>query len=846
MKRSVIGIFAHVDAGKTTFSEALLYKSGVIRNAGRVDDKNTLLDTHELEKKRGITIFAGQADFKINDMAVTLLDTPGHVDFSAETERIMQVIDTAVLVISGTECVQSHTRTLWKMLEYYGVPVILFVTKTDYGRKDYEEITAELKKELHENCISFTGNENLSEEISLCDENVLNKYLESGKTDKEDIVKLFSSRKLFPCVFGSGLKMTGIDEFKELLYSLTPERIYPKEFGAKVFKITHDKNGNKLTHIKVTGGELKVRDTVKYGDNESKVSAIKTEFGEKSISLEKAEAGSVCTVSGLEFTSVGTGLGFEEHGREFLTEPCFNYRVVLPEETDVRAFFPKLKLLEEEDPQLAFSWNSALKEISVGLMGEVQTEIIKSIIHERFGVSVNIDNGRVMYKETVKSTVEGVGHYEPLRHYAEVHLIIEPNERGKGVSFNTKCREDLLDGNYQRLILTHLKEKQHSGVLTGSPLTDVKITLASGRAHQKHTEGGDFRQATYRAVRQGLMKAESVLLEPYYKYRLYVPREQLGRAINDIRMKSGTVSSPEDSGELSYIEGEVPVIEMSGYMAEVSSYTGGLGRLSLTLCGYKECHNEKEVIEKTNYNPQADSENSPDSVFCAHGSGFTVNWNEVENYMHLESCLLKKDVSFEPALNRRNFSIDDKELEEIMTKEFGPKKLTQTLYRDNTAKKAEKETFYKDVSLKRYIIVDGYNVIFSWDELKSVAKYSLNDARTYLLRILSNFAAFTKCETVVVFDAYKVSPNSGEKYGYDNLKVVFTKENETADTYIEKLVSEIGKNEKVRVVTSDNLIQLSSLRFGVVRESSLEFYDDVKNSEKQITEILENLKRKSK
>ncbi len=845
MKRSVIGVFAHVDAGKTTFSEALLYKSGVIRTAGRVDDKNTLLDAHELEKKRGITIFAGQADFKINDMAVTLLDTPGHVDFSAETERIMQVIDTAVLVISGTECVQSHTRTLWKMLEFYSVPVIIFVTKTDYGRKDYEEITKELKKELHENCISFTDNKNLSEEISLCDENVLNYYLENGEIQKKDTVKLFSSRRLFPCVFGSGLKMWGIDEFKELLYSLTPERIYPTEFGAKVFKITHDKNGNKLTHLKITGGELKVRDTVKYGENEGKISSIKTDFGEKSISAEKAEAGSVCTVSGLEFTSVGMGLGIEEQGKDFLTEPCFNYRVSLPEDTDVREFFPKLKLLEEEDPQLGFSWNPALKEISVGLMGEVQTEIIKSIIYERFGVEVNIDNGRVMYKETVKNRVEGVGHYEPLRHYAEVHLIIEPGERGKGITFATKCREDLLDGNFQRLILTHLKEKQHSGVLTGSPLTDVKITLASGRAHQKHTEGGDFRQATYRAVRQGLMKAESVLLEPFYKFRLYVPREQLGRAINDIRMKSGTFTGPEDSGELSYIEGEVPVTEMNGYMAEVSSYTGGLGRLSLAFCGYKECHNKEEVISEFKYNPEADLENSPDSVFCAHGSGFVVKWDEVENYMHLESCLLKEKASFEPALNRRNFSIDDKELEEIMTKEFGPRKLTQTLYREKSAKKAEKETFYKDVSLKRYIIVDGYNVIFSWDELKAVAKYSLEDARKYLLDILSNFAAFTKCETVVVFDAYKVSPNSGEKYDYGNLKIVFTKENETADTYIEKLVSEIGKNEKVRVVTSDNLIQLSSLRFGVVRESSLEFYDDVKNSEKQITEILENLKRKS-
>lgn len=811
-----------------------------------MDNGDTLLDTHELEKKRGITIFAGQANFNINDMSVTLLDTPGHVDFSAETERIMQIIDSAVLVISGTEGVQSHTKTLFNMLRIYNVPVFIFVTKTDYARRANSEIIDELKKELDENCISYYKNEKLFEEASLCREDLLEKYLDGGVISADDMASLVSSRMMFPCFFGSGLKGEGIEEFLNGFYELTPERKYPSEFGARVFKITHDKNGNRLSHIKITGGTLRVRDTVKYDGTESKISGIRIDSGAKFTAVESVEAGDVCTVSGLDFTSAGMGLGTEKSETVFLTEPVMNYRLIPEDGVDARAFFPKLKQLTEEDPQLNFTWNSHLKEIHVGLMGEVQTEILKAVILERFGVETQTDSGRVVYKETIKEKVEGVGHYEPLRHYSEVHLLLEPLPRGSGLQLETKCREDVLDRTMQRLVLTHLKEKQHLGVLTGSPLTDVKITLASGRAHQKHTEGGDFRQASYRAVRQGLMKAESCLLEPYYSFVLTVPTEQIGRAISDIRLKNGIFEAPEENGGFSVLKGKAPVTALNGYASEVASFTGGAGKLSLSLCGYDVCHNEEEVIELLNYDAEGDLENTPDSVFCAHGAGFTVKWNEVEQYMHLESCLCEKKECFDAPVNRRNFSIDDKELEEIMTKEFGPQRLTQTLYREKPAGKSNKEPHYNGVNTAKHIIVDGYNVIFAWDELKEIARYSLESARKSLLDILSEYGAFIKNEIVVVFDAYKVSPNRGEKFEYNNIRVVFTKENETADTYIEKLVSEIGKNEKVRVVTSDNLIQLSSLRFGVLRESSLEFYDDVKNSEKQIAEILEKLKRKSK
>ncbi len=841
MKNTVTGIFAHVDAGKTTLAEALLYKSGIMRKLGRVDNGDTLLDTHELEKKRGITIFAGQANFIVNDLKVSLLDTPGHVDFSAETERMMQIIDSAVLVISGTDGVQSHTRTLWKMLGIYNIPVFIFITKMDYARKTEQEIIKELKSELSENCVIFPENENVDEEISLCSEDMLEKYLENGVITDDDKRMLVASRRLFPCFFGSGLKLDGIDYFLSQIYSLSPEKIYPDTFGAKVYKISHDSNGNRLTHLKVTGGTLKVRDILNTGETDEKVNAIRIYSGSKFTTADEITAGEICAVAGLNNTKSGQGLGFEAQSEPPITEPVMNYRIVLPEGADAKLFLPKLRLLEEEDPQLNFTWNSRLQEIHVGLMGEVQTEILKSLVEKNFGLEIEIDQGKVLYKETILEKTEGVGHYEPLRHYAEVHLIMEPLPRGAGLVFETKCREDSLDRNWQRLILTHLYEKQHLGVLTGSPVTDIKITLAAGRAHIKHTEGGDFRQATYRAVRQGLMKTKSVLLEPYYSFRLEVPTEQIGRAINDIRAKYGEFDAPQDMGGMSMLTGTAPVTTLNTYASEVAAYTGGAGRLSLTLCGYGECHNADEIIEQFAYDPEADLDNTPDSVFCAHGGGFAVKWDKVSEYMHIESCLEKKETPYEASVNTRNFSIDDKELEAIMEREFGPAKLTQTLYRPKPQTAKEKPDSYENKNRKKHLIVDGYNVIFAWDELKSISETDLDGARVALMNILSNYAAFTKSEVILVFDAYNVSGNSGKRFDFNNIHVVFTKENETGDTYIEKLSSEIGKNENVRVVTSDNLIRLSALRYGVLRVSSKEFRTEVENAGREISEFLEKL-----
>lgn len=838
MKKIIAGILAHVDAGKTTLAEAMLYRTGKLRKIGRVDHGDTALDTHALERERGITIFASQAVFSTDKMEVTLLDTPGHVDFSSETERTLGVLDYAILVISGLDGVQSHTLTLWKLLRLYRVPTFVFVTKMDFARKSREEIIENLNSELDGEFVDFGDEAAMSEGLALCSESMMEKYLGGETIDEREIAEAIKLRQVFPCFFGSGLKLDGIDEFIDALEKYTIQPEYSEVFGAKVFKISHDPQGVRLTHIKVTGGSIKVREMI----GNEKISGIRIYSGAKFTTADEGKSGEICALTGLDKTHNGQGLGFESAGERPTLEPVMNYRVVLPDGCDADTILPKLRELEEEDPQLHVTWDSHLKEIHVGLMGDVQAEILKSIVAERFGVKIDIDSGRVMYKETIENKVEGIGHYEPLRHYAEVHLIMEPLPRGSGLVFRTDCSEDTLDRNWQRLILMHLGEKQHLGVLTGSPITDMRITLAAGRAHIKHTEGGDFRQATYRAVRQGLMQAKSKLLEPYFSFRLEVPSEQIGRAINDIRMKSGSFDSPEESGGISVLRGRAPVTELNGYASEVAAYTGGRGRLYCESAGYDDCHNAEKVIAELAYDPEADLENTPDSVFCAHGGGFGVKWNKVGEYMHLESCL-EKEKPYTPPVNRRNLHIDDKELEAIMEREFGKPKYE--LYRPTSKKNDGNQTDFEMTERKSYVLVDGYNVIFAWDELKNLADTDLGAARERLMEILCNYSAYTKNNVVLVFDAYKVPGNTGERFDFHNIHVVYTKERELGDVYIEKLISEIGKNDRVRVVTSDNLIQLSAVRFGVLRMSAAEFEREVDSVHAKIGKFLDEIREKN-
>lgn len=836
MKHTVLGILAHVDVGKTTLAEAMLYVSGSLRSAGRVDNGDTALDTHSLERERGITIFASRAVLNYGGLEVTLIDTPGHVDFSPETERTLKVLDYALLLISGTDGVQAHTLTLWKLLKMYNIPTFVFVTKMDYARKERSELMAEICRELDGACVDFgsTDTEEFFDSCAMCSEELMEEYLSSGKVSDEAAARAVASRQMFPVFFGSGLKFEGVEALLGGLERFTRQRVYPAFFGAKVFKISRDKD-MRLTHIKITGGTLKVRDEL--GESE-KVNQIRIYTGEKYETVQEAPAGTVCAVTGLDKSRAGDGYGFEAHSAPPVLEPVMNYRIILPEGCDVREVMPKFRALEEEDPELHITWDSFLHEIHVGLMGEVQGEILKSLVSEKYGINIDIDEGRVQYKETIEETVEGVGHYEPLRHYAEVHLIMEPLPRGSGLVFEAKCSEDNLDKNWQRLVLTHLNEKEHLGVLTGSPVTDMKITLAAGRAHIKHTEGGDFRQATYRAVRQGLMSAKSKLLEPYYAFSLEIPYEQLGRAINDIHIMNVTFDPPEEDGAFALVRGRAPVVTMNGYASEVAAYTGGRGRLSCEVCGYFDCHNAEKVIEEASYNPCADPENTPDSVFCAHGGGFNVPWDKVPDYMHLESCLAKKLV-YVPAVNHRNLHIDDKELEAIMEREFGPVKYE--LYRPKpVAEKHEVETVI--VKREKWVIVDGYNVIFAWADLKKLAETDLAGARERLMHILCNYSAFTKEHVVLVFDAYRVPGNRGERFDFHNIHVVYTKEHELGDVYIERLVSEIGKNEQVRVVSSDGLIQLSAVRFGVQRCPTADFEAEVDAVSEKISEYLEKMK----
>ena len=840
-KNVVLGILAHVDAGKTTLSEAMLYLSGKLKKLGRVDHRDSFLDTHALERQRGITIFAKQAVLPLGEGSLTLLDTPGHVDFSAEAERTLRVLDCAVLVISGTDGVQAHTETLWKLLERYHVPTFLFITKMDLPGPGRDALMAELTARLSERCVDFGGPER-DDAIAMCDEGAMEEYLENGSVGDGTLRALVASRRLFPCFFGSGLKTEGVGEFLDALEKYAPCPDYGPDFAARVYKISRDAQGNRLTWLKVTGGSLKVRTLLRYNDAEGnpveeKISGLRVYSGQKFDTAEEVRAGWVCAALGLSATRPGQGLGAAADAEGPVLEPVMSYRVLLPKGTDPMLLLPKLMQLDQEDPQLHVVWNAQSKEISVQLMGKIQAEIFKSIVRDRFDTEIELDTGRILYRETIKNTVEGVGHFEPLRHYAEVHVLLEPLPPGSGVSFDSIVPEDVLDRNWQRLILTHLAEKQHRGVLTGSPVTDMRITLAAGRAHLKHTEGGDFRQATYRAVRQGLMQADSVLLEPWYSFVLEVPAEQIGRAITDIRAMNGDFSSPEEQGEYLRLEGAAPAVKLNNYMEELVSWSHGRGRLSLTPCGYRPCAEQKRIVEEIGYEPERDEENPADSVFCAHGAGMNVNWRQVPEYMHLESVLKPKqaDEAPKPIQRYRSLSIDDRELEAIMEREFGP--IRRPEYRARQVNAAVTEVSQIS-SRKEHIIVDGYNLIFAWDELKALARDRLDLARERLMDILSGYAGFTGAKLVLVFDGFRTPGNPGSRTEYHNISVAFTKDGETADAYIERIVDGIGKNYAVRVVTSDNLIRLSALRSGVLRCSSGEFKGEAEWVLSQIEEVL--------
>lgn len=834
-----VGLLAHVDAGKTTLAEAILYRCGLLRRPGRVDHGDTALDFDPLERERGITIFASQAHVEWGGWSLSLLDTPGHVDFSAETERMLQVLDCAVLVISGIDGVQAHTRTLWRLLDHYQVPTVLFVTKMDLSRNSREDLLADLRRELGDGVVDFSpDNAGRDEALAMCGEAAMEAFFADGALSPAVIRDLFAAREAFPCFFGSGLKTEGIDEFLDAFTGLLQPRLWPEQFGARVFKISHDAQSVRLTHVKVTGGVLRVRDTLIYDGLEEKATQLRRYSGGKYTAVEEVRAGEVCAVVGLTAARNGQGFGTEAAAGSPVLEPVMHYRIGLPADTDPRLVLPKLKQLEAEDPMLRLRWEPRLQELSVGLMGEVQAEVLKSMILDRFDLAVELGRGRVLYKETIDKTVEGVGHYEPLRHYAEVHILLEPLPRGSGLAFAAACSEDRLDRHWQRLILTHLMEKEHLGTAIGAPITDVRLTLAAGKAHLKHTEGGDFRQATYRAVRQGLMQTPSLLLEPWYRFRLEVPTAQIGRAITDIKARFGSFETPEDLGGMSLLRGRAPVSAMTDYAREVAAYTRGLGKLALEVEGYDLCHDPEAVRAANPYDPEADLDNTPDSVFCAHGGGFTVKWDQVFANMHLESVLAPKQESVFPA--RRKISIDEKELQAILEREFGPIKRPQysaAVWKESpetapnsVVKSADHGVRPGEASPqggRQYLIVDGFNVIFAWPELAALAQANLEQARERLMEMLANYAAFTRTETVLVFDAYKVKGGRGERLDYHGVRVVYTKENETADAYIERLLHEIGKNEQVRLVTSDNLIQVSALRSGVLRQSAREFGEEI-------------------
>lgn len=857
MKKIVIGVLAHVDSGKTTLSEALLYQSGNISKLGRVDHRDSFLDTFSLERDRGITIFSKQAVLKYKDTEFTLLDTPGHVDFSAETERTLQVLDYAILVISGTDGIQSHTHTLWKLLAKYNVPCFIFINKMDLDGADKQRILKELQTKLSDGCVVFGCQEEneLYESIAICDENLLNQYYEKGTINKSDIISCIKSRKIFPCLFGSALLLTGVSDFLDCLHSYTTMPKYGSAFSGKVYKISEDK-GQRLTFLKVTGGSLKVKEILKSDKNKNseKVNQIRIYSGEKFSAIHEAKAGTICAVTGITFTHSGDGLGEEKDSALPILEPVLTYRLNLPDTIDAHTALSKMRILENEDPQLKVVWNERLKEIQVQLMGDIQLEILQTVIHERFGINAEFSKGNIIYKEAISEKVEGIGHFEPLRHYAEVHLLMKPTKRNSGLVFKTDCKEEILDRNWQRLILTHLYEKTHIGVLTGSPITDMEITLVSGKAHAKHTEGGDFRQATYRAIRQGLRSAECVLLEPVYEFSLEVPTENIGKAMTDIQRMYGSFDAPETIGDYSVISGTAPVSTMYDYSRDVIQYTHGKGRLICTLKGYEPCHNTEEVIQNIGYNCDADTDNPCDSVFCSHGTGYNVKWNEIKSHMHLPSALSApkseytdpcSKITISDYKNKGNLFALDKELMQIFEQTYGPVKnrsgnpnQNHFTFTESIEKKKYKSRTATNYDGKEYLLVDGYNVIFSWNNLKDIATEDLDAARNTLINILCNYQGYKKCEVILVFDAYRVQGNNREVEKINNINIVYTKEAETADLYIEKVSHELAKKHRVRVVTSDALEQLIILGNGALRVSSREFLAEIEQAEEDIREII--------
>ena len=913
-RRIIMGILAHVDAGKTTLSEAMMYLTGSIRRLGRVDHKDAFLDTFSLERARGITIFSKQAEFVRENTAFTLLDTPGHVDFSAEMERTLQVLDVAILVISGADGVQGHTYTLWKLLERYHIPVMIFVNKMDQEGTDQERLMAELKLQLDDRCVDFCvarAKEAFEDDLAMCHEELMEEYLEDGGISGDSISQAISRRTVFPCYFGSALKLEGIEALLDGLCRYVQMPAYGDDFAARVYKISRDDQGNRLTHLKVTGGTLRVKMQV----GEEKVSQIRIYSGEKFEPVGEAAAGSICAVCGLNETYPGQGIGAENGGQLPILEPVLTYRITLPESADVRTSLGKIRQLEEEEPALHIAWNERLGEIHAQLMGEVQIEVLKTLIKERFGLEIGFDEGSIIYKETIAEPVEGVGHYEPLRHYAEVHLLLEPAEPGSGLEFEASCSTDQLDRNWQRLILTHLEEREHLGVLTGSPITDMKISLLTGRAHLKHTEGGDFCQATYRAVRQGLMMARNILLEPWYEYRLEVPQGQIGRAMNDVQAMFGSFSAPEMAGEMAILTGKAPVSEMRNYQAQVAAYTGGRGRLSCALAGYEPCHNAEQVVEAIGYDSEADMDNPSGSVFCAHGAGFWVGWDRVREYMHLDSgwrTAAEQERSSEQAIGsnqwvklgdhaeekgnsesvRSNTGVDEerssaiwavgtgdlsqagkqisgsvdvhentsarddgnqiyrgtswgstaeeKELEAIFSRTYGAVRQERSVARGPVVRDysaSEKYYIGKKTDRTEYLLVDGYNVIFSWDELRELAEVNIDGARAKLMDILSNYQGIRQCVLILVFDAYKVQGGTEKVLTYHNIHVVYTKEAETADQYIEKATHRIAKHHQVTVATSDGVEQVIILGQGAARMSARELKEEVEQASAELRKV---------
>lgn len=846
MKKLVIGILAHVDAGKTTLSESMLYLSGKIGKLGRVDNKDAYLDTYELERARGITIFSKQAIFEIGETQITLLDTPGHIDFSAEMERTLQVLDYAILVISGADGVQGHTKTLWRLLDMYQIPVFLFVNKMDQNGTDKDKLIKELKKQLNDGCIEFgqLQKDDFCDQLAMCEETMMEDFLEMGHIEASHIKKAVMERKVFPCFFGSALKLEGVEQFIQGIekYAMIPS--YPHEFGAKIFKITRDEQGNRLTHMKLTGGKLKVKDVLKSGSWEEKVNQIRIYSGQKFETVNEIEAGSVFAVTGLSQTRPGEGFGIEKASDTPVLEPVLTYQIILTEGCDPRAVIPMLRQIEEEEPELHIVWDEQLQEIQVQIMGEVQIEILQSLIHSRFGIEVTFDAGRIVYKETIANVVEGVGHFEPLRHYAEVHLLLEPGEFGSGLQFGLECSEDVLGKSWQRLILTHLEEKAHKGVLTGSAITDMKITLVSGRAHNKHTEGGDFREATYRAVRQGLKEVESILLEPYYAFQLELPEKMVGRAMTDIEKMHGTCEVSQTNGEMAVLVGSAPVITMRNYQKEVVAYTKGLGRVFYNLKGYEPCHNAEEVIESIGYDSGRDIANPTGSVFCTHGAGFLVDWNEVKDYMHVESYFQKKDdlsgataPSQAAYTEERWLSLD--EIDQIINNTFYANQREKSAWK---SRKTARDSYYepaiymsqqKEIK-EEYLLVDGYNIIHAWPELKELVDGNMDGARMKLLDSLSNYQGIRKCRIIVVFDAYRVQGHLEEVIDYDNILVVYTREAQTADQYIEKFAYDNQKKYNIAVATSDGLQQIIIRGFGCSLLSARELKVEIDGANERI------------